>query len=516
MTLVRTRRNRRAASSKLSNPTAPVLELRAIEKRYGGVRALTGTDFCLSEPGTVHGLLGENGSGKSTLLGVLSGQIRPDSGEVLIGGERVSFSTPADALAQGIAMVSQETAVAPHLSVTENVLLGRRFVHSMTGIDWPASRRRAAAVLESLGLDYDLDARVGDLRPDQRQMIEIARALSMEAQILILDEPTSSLTDDEVERLLAVLVNLKERGVSTIFVSHRLGEVLAICDELTVLRDGRDVESGPASSYDAASLVGAMTDGAHETSERTSRPMSSDSRLSIRALSAPGVKEVDLDVRAGEIVGLAGLLGAGRAELLETIFGVRRATAGEILLDGEPLVADEPRAAVERGIGYLPPDRKGQGLVLSMSAAQNLAMVTTLQRRRLSMPNKGQELELVTDMSARMRLRIADPDAPVRTLSGGNQQKVALAKWLINKPRVLLLDEPTRGVDVAAKLEIHQLLREVADSGVALMVSSSENDELLELADRIVVMFRGRVVASHNSGEATASALTRLTAGVLE
>jgi ABC-type sugar transport system ATPase subunit len=494
----------------------PLLKLTGVEKRYGGVRALRGADLTIRSTGVVHGLLGENGSGKSTLLGILSGQVRPDHGQILVDGESVSFAAPADALARGIAMVSQETAVAPSLSVTENILLGPRLVRNATGIDWRASRRRAAEVLNRLGLDYDLDVPVARLRPDQRQMIEIARALSMDARILILDEPTSSLTDDEVASLFGALAHLKEADVSTIFVSHRLGEILSLCDEVTVLRDGRDVASGPVSGYDANSLVEAMVGSAREIGRRSARRSATDERLCVTGLSAPGLSNIDLDVRAGEIVGLAGLVGAGRSELLEAIFGTRPRTGGELRIDGEPLVAGEPRAAIKHGIGYLPPDRKVQGLVLGMSVAENLTMVSTSGRSRLRVPGRRRELETVAEFSRRMRIQAADPGVPVGTLSGGNQQKVALAKWLVREPRLLLLDEPTRGVDVGSKMEIHQLLREVADRGIGLLVSSSENDELLTLSDRIVVMFRGRVVASLDSDEADEAALARLAGGQIQ
>lgn len=494
---------------------APLLVLSGIEKRYGGVRALRGAHLQIRGTGVVHGLLGENGSGKSTLLGILSGQVRPDEGEIRVTGDPVTFATPADALARGIAMVSQETAVAPSLSVTENILLGPRLVRTATGIDWRASRRRAAEVLDRLGLDYDLDIPVSRLRPDQRQMIEIARALSMDARILILDEPTSSLTDDEVSSLFAVLKHLKETGVSTIFVSHRLSEILTVCDEVTVLRDGKDVASGPVANYDANSLVEAMVGSAREVGARAQRRTATDERLCVTGLNAKGLHDIDLDVRAGEIVGLAGLVGAGRSELLEAIFGTRARAGGELLVDGKPLPAGEPRAAIKRGIGYLPPDRKVQGLVLGMSVAENLTMVSTMGRPRFTIPGRQRELEVVAEFTRRMRIRAAAPGVPVGTLSGGNQQKVALAKWLVTQPRLLLLDEPTRGVDVGSKMEIHQLLREVADRGIGLLVSSSENDELLALCDRIVVMFRGRAVASVDSSDADEATLARLAGGHL-
>jgi ABC-type sugar transport system ATPase subunit len=491
----------------------PLLVLSGIEKRYGGVRALTGASLTISAPGVVHGLLGENGSGKSTMLGILSGQVQADAGEIRIDGESVRLASPADATARGIAMVSQETAVAPHLSVTENILLGPRLVNGRAGINWRASRERAAVILDRLGLDYDLMAPVSSLRPDQRQMIEIARALSMDARILILDEPTSSLTDDEVAALFEVLESLKRDQVSTILVSHRLNEILSISDEVTVMRDGLDVEAGPTARYDVHSLVDAMIGGVHEAAAHPERTPSGRCRLRVSGLSGPVLHDIDLEVGAGEIVGLAGLVGAGRSELLESIFGTREVTGGELFIDDVLLLPDEPRAAIGSGIGYLPPDRKVQGLVMTMSVGNNLMMVSTSSRRRFGFPNRRQEAETIETFSKRMRIRAADPSVPVGTLSGGNQQKVALAKWLVKEPRLLLLDEPTRGVDVASKMEIHQLLREAAGRGIGLLVSSSESLELLELCDRIIVMFRGQVVTSLSSTEASESIVARFAGG---
>lgn len=491
---------------------APLLALTGIHKRFGGVHALRGASMVLREPGVVHGLMGQNGSGKSTLLGVLSGQLRPDEGNVAIQGHQVSFRSPVDALSRGIAMVSQETAVAQDLTVAENVLLGRGLLRGPMGIDWQRTRERAREVLEQIGLDYDPAWIVRRLRPDQKQMVEIARALSADARILVLDEPTSSLTDDEVVSLFAAIRSLKDHGVAVVFVSHRLSEVFEICDEMTVLCDGTTVAHGSVCGFDTRSLVACMvgTESPDEVVEVRDDRSQAPSALAVTELSVPGcLHDVSLDVREGEIVGLAGLVGSGRSELLETVFGMRASSSGALMLSGEAVDIREPKAAITHGLGFVPPDRKSQGVVLSMSVRENLGMAATSTRSRLGNPGAARDAGACAEVAAAMGIT-APMGAAVSTLSGGNQQKVALGKWLVRLPRVLLLDEPTRGVDVAAKAEIHRHLRRVADRGVAILVSSSEYDELLELCDRVVVLFRGTVVATlprHHVAEAKIAAL---------
>ncbi len=366
---------------------AELLRLTGIHKRFGGVHALKGAEMTIARSGVVHALVGENGSGKSTLLGVLSGQLRPDRGEIILEGAPVSFSSPVGALGHGIAMVSQETAVAPDLSVAENILLGRRMVRRWSGISTRATRAKAQRILAQLQLDYDPSWIVGQLRPDQRQMVEIARALSTDARILILDEPTSSLTDDEVERLFEAIRQLKRAGVATVFVSHRLPEIFAVSDEVTILRDGQTVAQAPISQYDARSLVDVMV-GTADVHRQHASPANVNGATRSRALRVRGLQlppvlqDIELEVGAGEIVGLAGLVGAGRSELLEALFGVRQAAAGHIEIGGEPFRPGSPRASIVRGLGFLPPDRKTQGLVLSMSVASNLTMVQTMEHAR--------------------------------------------------------------------------------------------------------------------------------------
>jgi ABC-type sugar transport system ATPase subunit len=499
-----------------------LLELRDIDKRFGGVHALRGANFSVAlNQGVIHGLLGENGSGKSTLLGVLSGQIRPNSGTIVMDGEPVTFASPVVALKHGIAMVAQETAILPDLSVAENIMLGRRQSRKAYGIAWGDVRGRAAEVLQRLNLDYDPACPVGKLRPDQQQMVEIARVLATDARILILDEPTSSLTDDQAGALFTVIRRLRDQGVATIFVSHRLDEVMGLVDELTILRDGVTVCSAPIAEFTPDRIIEEMvgkgllaqrrSDASAVTREasRSGAPV-----LRVRDLYvANRVHGVDIEVWPGEIVGLAGLVGAGRSEMLEAIFGAVPRTSGTIEMFGKVIDTTEPRASIAAGLGYLPPDRKISGLVLSMSVRQNLTMVSSLDRPRFSTPRLAAEKAAMDRAVTTMHLRAGSPNAEAGTLSGGNQQKVALGKWLAKQPKCLLLDEPTRGVDAAAKEEIHRILRESTASGLAMLVSSSEYDELLGLCDRILVAFRGRLVASLSRDEADQATIARFAGG---
>jgi ABC-type sugar transport system ATPase subunit len=485
------------------------LRLVNIHKRYGGIHALDGADLVVPlDFGSVVGLLGENGSGKSTLLGVLSGQVRPDSGSILLRGQPISMSSPLAAIRQGIAMVAQETAVFPDLSVAENVVRSQPMPRSPLGIRWTEVRRRARATLDLLQLDYDLDTPVRRLRPDQQQMVEIARVLAADARILILDEPTSSLTDDQAQALFAVIRRLRGNGIATIFVSHRLEEVMQLVDTLTILRDGRTVCSEAIANFDSERVITEMVGQAALSIRRAAAAESDKSEvvvansettpvLRVRGLEIPNqLFGIDLDVHAGEIVGLAGLVGAGRSYILESVFGATAYRHGTVELDGVHLAAKSPRAAIAAGIGYLPPDRKTQALVLCRSVRENLAMVSTIGKSRIAKPNLQTEDAVFATAKTTMNLRAAAPDVSVMTLSGGNQQKVALGKWTVGHPKCLLLDEPTRGVDAGAKEEIHRALRQLASSGLAILVSSSEYDELLEVCDRILVVYRGRVVAS--------------------
>ena len=491
------------------------LIMAGLVKRYGGVTALDGASLHMRE-GAVHTIMGQNGCGKSTLLAILSGQTRAEAGSVVFDGSPLYLRSTADALKRGIAMVSQETALAPDLSVCENILLGR-LVRGRAGISWPASVRRAETVLRELGLDYDTLRPVRSLRPDQQQMVEIARALSFDARLLIFDEPTSSLTDDEVAHLFKAMRGLTFKGVSVLFVSHRLPEVFEISDSVTVMRDGKTVSTGQLAEYDTDRLVAEMV-GDRPTRATVPRSVPPVDRaagpvLELQHVTVAGsVADASLTVGRGQIVGFAGLEGSGRSELLQAAFGLR-AYKGAVLIDDTVTRAGEPRARIAMGVGYVPADRKTSGLILNGSVGRNLSIVATHALGRWRFATDSLESELFSSATRTMSLRAASPRADVSSLSGGNQQKVALAKWLAVKPKVLLLDEPTRGVDIAAKRDIHAQLQLSARAGLGLLVSSSDTPELLSLCDEIVVMHRGRLVKRLKAAETTEAEIAHLAGG---
>ena len=419
-------------------------------------------------------------------------------------------------LAHGIATVTQETTLVPELSVAENILLGPRKVRRWYGIDWRASRRRAAEIQKLLGAEFSVRDQVSDLPADQRQLVEIARAISMDARVLLLDEPTSSLTETEVESLFALVRSLKARGMTTIFVSHRMSELFAIADRVTILRDGRTVEVGEIGDYDADRIIERMVGAvpapatAHDAAGDKHEPA-----LRVQGLSVPGhVHDAALTGGAGEAVGIAGLTGSGRTELLEAIFGMRRPSSGRTVVGGAELRHGHVGHAIEHGLAYVPGDRNSQGLVLSMSVTENLMMATTSRRMRLRVPSRSRERAEARALASTFGIVAPSSDAACRTLSGGNQQKVVIAKWMRGSPTVLLMDEPTRGVDVGAKREIYRLLADAREQGVGILVSSSETEELLLLCDRILVMARGRIVASLDRAHATEANLAHYSMGV--
>ena len=498
--------------------TRPILLAEGMHKRYGGVHALRGATLRV-DPAEVHALMGENGSGKSTMLRILSGQIHPDAGSIHFDGRPTSFRTPSDALRQGIATVTQETTLAPDLSIAENIFLGHRMARRAGFVDWRTTRTRARAAIERLGLELDPSLPVRRLRPDRQQMVEIARALSIDARLLILDEPTSSLTDDEVDSLFAVVRRLRDDGVSTIFVSHRIDEVFELADRISVLRDGRSVGEAATAKLTRGGLIHMMVGRELEEETRVEEGRESTTTagrpaLRARGLSAPGLfADVDLDVGAGEIVGLAGLVGAGRSELLESLFGLRSVSAGTIEVDGAERAFRSPRDAIRSRVGFVPADRKTQGLVLERSVRENLVMAATCRVPRLSYPRPARETAVVDNAFSSLRIRANSPTVSVSTLSGGNQQKVVLGKWLASDPGLLMLDEPTRGVDVGAKAEIYRLLVGAARDGIGILVSSSETPELRLLCDRIAVMFRGRIVTWLSREEATEARIAHFAGG---
>ncbi len=495
-------------------PALPVLQASGVMKAYGGVQALKGVDFALFG-GEVHALCGENGSGKSTMLKILSAQIAPDSGMISMNGQAVSMRNPVASLAAGIAMVTQERTLVSELSVGENVLLGPRKPRSIWGIDWRATSRKAREALDVLNCDADVDDLVQDLPPGQAQLVEIARAITNDTKVLILDEPTSSLSAHEVDSLFRAMRSLRDRGVATVFISHRTQEVFEISDRLTVLRDGRLVSTGVVANYSPTRLVSDML--GRELSAFVPPPEYQTAQgavLSVEGMSVRGkFTDVSLSVGKGEIVGIAGLVGAGHSEVLETLFGLHQREAGRVLIDGEQVTIGDPPAAIKAGIGFVPGDRKIGGLVLDMSVLENAVMARTSTSARWARPRSASSVAFVEQCVQDFSIVTESLDTPVVRLSGGNQQKVLISKWLGTNPSILLLDEPTRGVDVGAKAEIYRILLAQRDAGLSIVISSSEAPELLTLCDRIVVMHAGRVAGMLHKHEADEAAIFRLAMG---
>ncbi len=497
-------------------PRAPLIDMRGITKGYPGVVALRGVDFSVSS-GQVMALVGENGAGKSTLLKVLAGAVSADAGEVAIDGVPTVLRTPRDSRDAGIAVIYQELMLAEHLTVAENVFAGREPTTRGRGVDFATMRRETARLLEELGVDASPRDQVGRLNVARRQMIEIAKALSLEARLIVMDEPTSSLTEDEVETLLNLVRRLRARGTSVVYVSHRMREIFAVADAITVMRDGSLVGVHRVEDVTPEKVVTMMVgrDLGDMYGTRTAPRPAATPVLEVRGLHAgPRVDDVTFSVAAGEVVGMAGLVGAGRSETACAIFGHIRPTAGSVHVDGEQLRVRHPRDAIAAGIAYVPEDRKQQGLFLGLSIRANIssACLDDVSSRGVVSPKRDRVM--ARSMSRDLGVKASSIETAVGTLSGGNQQKVVLARWLARRPRVLMLDEPTRGVDVGAKAEIYRLVREVAAHGVAVLVISSELPEVLGLSDRVLVMREGHLVGELAAADATEQNVMALATGV--
>jgi simple sugar transport system ATP-binding protein/ribose transport system ATP-binding protein len=478
--------------------TAPLIELRAVTKHYGNVRAVDGVDLSIA-PATVHALVGANGAGKSTLGKMIAGAIAVGEGEILVGGEPVDFSSPRDALAHGVALIAQELSLAPDMTVLENVFLAVE--SSRRGLVLRRElRERFDALLASTGFDVPRDVRVRSLSIADQQKVEILRALSRGATVIVMDEPTSSLTRDEAQRLHALIRDLRARGVTIIYVSHFLDEVLALADEITVLRNGRLIRTGPASAETEATLVTGMLGHSASADYPERRPVAGGPPLlEVKGLQRHGIlRDIDLTVGPGEIVGLAGLVGSGRSELARALFGADPIDGGTIALAGEPVTGLTPARAFELGIAMVPEDRKLQGLLLDQPVAANTTLPflrSDSRVARFGWMAKRSERHAVRDLLADLSVVPQSPSALVKTMSGGNQQKVLFGRCLFADPRVLILDEPTRGVDVGARRAIHDLVGNLAARGVGIVLISSDLEEVLGLAHRVLVMRRGAIVA---------------------
>ncbi len=495
----------------------PLLQVTQLTKRFPGVLALDGVSLELGR-GEVLAVIGENGAGKSTLMKILAGVQRPDAGGIQIDGRTVHFHNVRDALDAGIALIHQELNLSDNLSVGANIFLGRE-PRRFGFIDSNRINAESEPLLRSIGLDYSPRSLVSDLSIGRQQMVEIAKALSVNASVLIMDEPSSSLTQHETEQLYRVIKDLRSRGVSIIYISHRLGEVKELADRVVVLRDGQNAGELARGEIDHERMVRLMV-GRDLSQFYQRRPHETGAPLlvveNLRTPMHPA-HSLNFNVCAGEIVGLAGLVGAGRTELLRTLFGIDRAAGGSVRLNGELLEVRNPVDAIQAGIALVPEDRKQQGVILEMAVRENISLAGERRHARFGVFRDGsQEQSIAREMIAQLRIKTPNDRQPVQFLSGGNQQKVALGKWLPLKPRLLLLDEPTRGIDIGAKQEIYRLMEELAESGVAILFVSSEMSEILGMSDRALVMHQGRITGELGRERLTKEAVMRLATGTKE
>lgn len=484
-----------------------LLQLAGIEKSFGAVRALKGVSFDL-QAGEVHALLGENGAGKSTLIKIITGAHQPDDGSIRIGGMQVGQFSPTSAHKLGIACIYQQPALFPDLTVAENIGLRLESAAAFGRVNWAGRRENAGRLLRQIGAEISPDAEVRSLSMPEQQLVEIACALGAGARIVIMDEPTASLTQKEVHLLFAVVRQLRASGVGIIYISHRLEEIFELADRVTVLRDGESVGSNPVSAINEAALIKMMVGREVSTIYPPAENEPGEIALSLKNVScvAGGVQNVNLEVRAGEILGLAGLVGAGRTELARVLFGITPADTGEIILHGRRINIHSPREAVAHGLAYVPEDRRRHGVILEMPIAQNMTMAIHERIFPGTWLRFGVEKLLALDFIHSLGVKTSGPEAPGNSLSGGNQQKVSLARWLATKPKVLILDEPTQGVDVGAKSEIHKIIRCLAKEGLAVLMISSDLPEIIGMSDRIAVM-RGGTVTTMLSGKSDAHAV---------
>jgi rhamnose transport system ATP-binding protein len=480
----------------------PRIELNGISKRFAATQALDDVSLDLL-PGEVHALVGENGAGKSTLVKILAGVHQPDSGTIRLDGEATQIQGPAHARSLGIAVVHQEPRLFPDLTVAENVFIGHAPSGRLGTIDWGGMRRAAEALFKQLDVHFDVGAPVRGLSMADQQLIEIAKSLSVDARVLILDEPTASLSAHEVDRLFTIVRRLRDRGVSVLFVSHRLDEVFDLCDRATVFRDGRHVITTATSELTTADLVRHMVGRTVSLFPKVDTPIG-DVLLEVNDLTRVGVfRDVSFSVRAGEIVGFAGLVGAGRTEVARVLFGIDRRDAGDLRLGDTPVDFASPSAAMHAGIAYLPEDRHQEGLVLDFTIAQNVTLPILQRLFPRFLIKAAAERKVARDYTEQFNVRMTGVDQLVGALSGGNQQKVVLAKWLASKPKILILDEPTRGIDIGAKVEVHRIISELAASGLGIVLISSDLPEVLAMSDRIIVLHEGRITAEIPRDRAT-------------
>ena len=491
-----------------------LLEVKHLTKYFPGIKALDGVHLTV-RPGEVHALIGENGAGKSTLVKILTGVYYPTHGELLYEGTPLVFKNAIDAQKVGIAAIHQEASMFPELSVAENIYMGHHLVYPQFGrLNWKEMHAETQKLLDDLELDINSNTLVTNLSVAQRHMVEIAKALSLQAKLVIMDEPTSALSLREVKDLYKIIRRLREAGKAIVFISHKFDEIFEICDHYTVLRDGKYIGEGRIAEASVDSIVQMMVGRSlDQMYPKRSVPIG-PTVLSVRNLCQTGYfQNISFDLHKGEILGFFGLIGAGRSEVMRTIFGIDQKTAGSITLNGKELDKNSPAIAMRNGMAFVPEDRQGQGVILQMSIAKNTTLPQIDSVSRFGILNKKKEVKITETYGSKMEIRSAGWHVDVDTLSGGNQQKVVLAKWLATKPRILILDEPTKGIDVATKAAVHEFISEMAAEGLAVIIISSELPEVLGMADRILVMHEGILEAEFSRAEADADKVIRAATG---
>ncbi|MDC9821643.1 ribose ABC transporter ATP-binding protein RbsA [Pectobacterium polonicum] len=491
----------------------PLLQLQGITKSFPGVKALSGAALNVY-PGKVMALVGENGAGKSTMMKVLTGIYRKDAGSIHFLGQEVDFSGPKASQEAGIGIIHQELNLIPQLTIAENIFLGREFTNRFGRIDWNKMYAEADKLLKRLNLRYNSRRMVGDLSIGDQQMVEIAKVLSFESKVIIMDEPTDALTDTETASLFSVIKELQSQGCGIVYISHRLKEIFEICDDITVFRDGQFIGECPVSDLQEDTLIEMMVGRKLEDQYPRSNKAPGEVRLKVQNLSGPGVDSVSFTVRKGEILGVAGLMGAGRTELMKILYGALPRTGGNVTLDGRDVVTRKPQDGLANGIVYISEDRKRDGLVLGMSVKENMSLTALRYFSHAGGRLKHAEEQLaVADFIRLFNVKTPSMTQPIGLLSGGNQQKVAIARGLMTRPNVLILDEPTRGVDVGAKKEIYQLINQFKEEGLSIILVSSEMPEVLGMSDRIIVMHEGRLSGDFPIEQATQEALMAAAVG---
>lgn len=489
-----------------------ILEMKSIVKTFSGVSALKGADLTLKK-GEVMALLGENGAGKSTLMKILTGIYDFDDGEIIYKGKSVRFKNAMESRSAGIAIIHQEFNLFPNLTAAENIFLSRKEILTQGMVDWKKMNQEAQKLLDSIGGDFSATDKVSDLTVQNQQVIEIVKALSTNAEILIMDEPTSALPENEVQSLFKIIRSLQNQGVSIIYVSHRLNEVFEICQSITILRDGLPVGRMALSETNQKQVITQMIGKEVEVLYPKKDADIKDTVLEVKSIGdGQAVKEVSFNVRAGEILGLYGLIGSGATECPEVIFGINRLVNGSIYMDSKPLAIKSPGDAIRHGIAYVPPDRHRQGIIKQLSIRMNLSLVIIKSLSRRLLVRKDSEKNLIMKYIDALNIKTSGPEQKVNYLSGGNQQKVVISKWLASNPKVLIMNDPTRGVDVGAKAEIYALISDLACKGMAIILTSSEMSEILGMADRIIVFNKGKIKSMFPREEATQQAL--LTAAI--